>query len=145
VGRDNPDVRLLILHPKPAYQIFTHHKWIELRTTRIKQLGRVGIQVAGAHQVIGAVDIRRCREVTYDEVLQYEDAHCVPKQDLEKYGIVQGREPFYFWEFNAEVQFETPIAHRVKRGAQIFEVVRKQEKRKEYQSLRDAIFHEDTD
>lgn len=121
-------IRLLIVQQPWAGYIFSSQKpkTIEIRARKLtrKSFGRVGIQVAGANEVIGAVDIVDCKlfgPFNCEKLSAFEDR---TRASAEEVGQIFGNieKPLYLWQLANAKSFPA-ISHHIKRGARIFEVV----------------------
>jgi hypothetical protein len=125
----NNRVRLLLMHRQWADKILLplRPKVIEVRHTSLREssFGRIGIQVAAENQVIGAVNVTGCTCVAQNRQREILEAartqHLLSSSDIEQF-LASGK-PLYFWHLAGARRFDQPIAHKVKRGVQTFEVI----------------------
>lgn len=101
----SPSRLLPVLSPY-AEQIVKGEKVWELRSTNTQVRERVGIALVGTKKVIGDVRVVDSREVSRDELCEYQDLHRVTPESIERMFSVKKNALLGFW--NCRVSIPIP-------------------------------------
>ena len=110
----SPSRLLPVLSPY-AEQIVKGEKVWELRSTNTQVRERVGIALVGTKTVIGDVRVVDSREVSRDELREYQDLHRVTPESIERMFSVKKK--CFAWILELPREYPNPVPYEHPQGA----------------------------
>lgn len=88
----------------------------EIRGSNTTIRGTIALIKSGSGKVYGTVDLVDTKKLTFEEFMQSEEFHCIPKKDC----VNVTYKNIYAWILENPKLFEEPLPYRHPRGAVIW-------------------------